>query len=124
MKTIHKEQIEVIKKALETGTDAEKRLAVSAVVDMLEIVSVGMKDMVDASAELSKTADDAIKRANDLSKTVIDLTTTIKSIHIVLNSNRETLAPDLLELSDKLADFVVSSAAIKIGVINNANATK
>lgn len=110
-------------KKLEVDLQGEKKAeALKLLIDSIDKMVTGMATMKIASENLSMTCDKYKQVAEDSQKAVIDLTTTIKHIHIALGRYLNELPPELVDLTKELGTFVMSGAAIKAGVIKNANA--
>lgn len=69
-----------------------------------------------------KVINEAEEHINTLQKTAVDLSDALKAVHRILQSKKEMFGTDkeIKELLDMLATFVVSSGAIKLGVISHA----
>jgi hypothetical protein len=91
----------------------EVQTSVTAIVTYFNEMKVRVED-------LSKTCNDYEKLAVDNQKACIDLTQSIKHIHISLNAHREVLPPELEQLANELGKFVLSGGAIKAGVMADA----
>lgn len=108
-------------KKLEDGLNGDnKKEAIRAIITAIETMVISMNEMKASVTALDQTCNDYKVIAESSQKANIDLTQAIKHIHLALNTERDLLPPSLIALSDELAKFVLSGAAIKIGVIANA----
>ena len=93
--------------------------AIRTIIDSIDTMVTSLDTMKLQVENLSHTCEKFKKIAEDNEKACVDLTTTIKNIHIALNANRETLTPELEALATELGKFVMSSGALKAGVKSN-----
>lgn len=109
-------------KALESGDQMLAAKTVKAVQDAID-------EQVAAAQESKKAALDAIAVAegfeaqnSTLAKAVLDLTSVIKNVHLVLGRKTDLLQGDAetLVLMNELATFVLGSGSIKAGVVSHA----
>ena len=101
---------------------AEASRVITALQDAMDEIATAFLSMKMHSENLSMSFDKVNKIAADNEKACIDLTQTIKHIHIALNGCRDQIPEQLVALTDELGKFVMSGAAIKAGVKANANA--
>lgn len=114
-----REEIDNLKKKLE---GPEGKEAIDTIVASIETMVHSMNTMKTNVQLLERNSNDFEKIARDNEKACEDLTQTIKHIHIALNTYRDQIPPELVSLADELGKFVMSGAAIKVGVKVNANA--
>ena len=69
-----------------------------------------------------KTISEAEAHSKTLENSAVDMSDAMKAIHRILQSKKELFEGDqeMKAVLDSLATFVVSSGAIKLGVISNA----
>lgn len=81
-----------------------------------------MKQQEKQLKENVKTIDEAHKSITDLTNSSVGFSDALKNIHITLNNKKDLWEGDkeMQGLMEGLATFVVSSGAIKLGVISNA----
>lgn len=115
------QEIEKLKQKLASPEGAD---AINTIIASIESMATSVTDMKNQTEALGITCDNFKKIAEDNEKACIDLTQTIKHIHIALNTYREELPPELVNLANELGKFVMSGAAIKVGVKDNANNSK
>lgn len=101
----------------------EGKEAIDTIVISIENMVISMNTMKTKVQLLEKISEDSQKLASDNEKACIDLTQTIKHIHIALNTYRDQVPPELVNLADELGKFVMSGAGIKAG-IKDANNSK
>ncbi len=114
-----KQDLEQLEKDLLSN---EKVEAVKTLITAIDEMVTAMETMKLSTENLSMTSDKFKKLAEDNAKACEDLTQTIKHIHFALNTYRDQIPPELVMLADELGKFVMSGAAIKVGVKQNANA--
>lgn len=89
-----------------------------------EIVKV-REALFETANAANKIAAEYSKQVTTLTKTNFDLTTVLKSIHILFGQKYELIQGDteLKELANSLATFILSSGAIKQGVLPSESDT-
>jgi len=93
-----------------------------------------LKDSYEEMCEVSKKQNEALKVANDqlesaaktintLTDAAMGTTEALKAVHTILGSKKDLWNNDkqINELMNSLSTFVLSSGAIKLGVISNDN---
>lgn len=113
-----KEEITQLKTKLE---GPEGKAAIETIIASIETMVTAMDTMKLSVENLEMTCEKFKKIAQDNEKAAVDLTQSIKNIHIALNMHRDELPLDLVNLADELGKFVLSGAAIKVGVKANAS---
>ena len=97
--------------------------------DQIKLIQGAMDDFVDVinkqSAQLKENVvsiDEAKKQIVNLTAGSVGLADTIKAIHLLLGRKKDLFKDDkqMNELMNELATFVVSSGAIKLGVLSHA----
>ena len=88
----------------------------------LVIIQQQFDELLTVMKEQEKQLKENVIAMENLTTTSVDLSDTIKNINIVLGSKKDLWAGDevMNDLMNKLAHFVMSSGAIKLGVISNA----
>lgn len=83
----------------------------------LDDIVNGFNEMKQAALDSQEQARKAIEIATLNADTIVDLTTALKNIHIILGAHKDMLPDDLKTVYEELSKFVLTGAAIKIGVI-------
>lgn len=101
---------------------AKAKEVVAKVQETVNELIAALKETKEAGAAANNLTKEYEARLITSEKTIVDLTTVIKNIHIVLGARRDAFAGDkgLLAIMEELDKFVMSSGAIKAGVIANA----
>lgn len=88
--------------------------------ELLSVMKMQEKQLKENAAVMEKAG----QENKDLLDTAVGLADTIKSIYRLLNTKKEMWASDVQvnELMNQLATYMVSSSAIKLGVISNQKA--
>ena len=113
---------EEIQKLKEKLSSPQGKEAIDTIITSIESMVHSMNTMKTNVQLLEATTKQYEKMAVANEKACLDLTQTIKHIHIALNQYRSELPAELVQLTNELGTFVMSGAAIKAGVISNANA--
>ena len=107
------------KELLQGLKDPEKAQAIiTEIQDSLEVIVTEFESMKTVVAQAHSDLDKACKLARDNEQACIDLTQSIKNIHIALNSERETLSETLVKLTDELGKFVMSGRLLRKSSLN------
>lgn len=97
--------------------------------ELFKIIHAGYTELSNAAAlslEAATEANDLVaeykKQVETLTQSNIDLSSAIKDIHLILNSHADLLdqEKELKEFRKGLAQYVISSGMIKLGVVGNA----
>jgi len=104
---------------LENKEEAARQVALiqKSIDELLEVIETQKNELLN-NVKVMKEAEDHIKT---LEKSTIDLTQTIKGIHMILGSRKDKFEGDeeMNELMNHLSVFVMGSGSIKIGVMEN-----
>jgi len=94
---------------------------IKQVQDALDEAVIGWQDATAAAKAANDIAEKYQKHCETLQTTSNDLTEALKNVHIVLGSKKDLWKDDkqMIQLMENLGTFVLSSGAIKSGVMNN-----
>lgn len=109
---------------LSNKEEAKKQLEkIQFAIDELLDVCNKQKAQLKENLEVMTTSEEQII---NLTKASVDMADTIKAVHRILQARKEKFEGDdaMKTVMDSLATFVVSSGAIKLGVISNAEGEK
>jgi len=86
--------------------------------ELVDVINQQKQNLLDNA----KVIDDAKEQIENLTKSTIGFSDSLKGIHMTLQSKKDLFKDDMEmnELLTTLSTFVVSSAAVKLGVISNA----
>ena len=92
----------------------DKTVAIKRLVESIEELVASNNDMKRLADEAATISGKAIEDQKALFDSVLDLTTALKNVHIILNSED---AATINDLKLYLAKWVLSPGAIKLGVV-------